>query len=148
MQGIAEKGLYKLLVKLMSSTKNFESSSVVSHSQANKPLSMLSFCHLASHMPSVEFINNPNICLQNGIDVCSDKLNKIALLHRRFGHPNSQSLLHLLKLHHADKFSMNMVKQATQHFYEACQLGKIHKLHFPITEIKTKSALELIHTDL
>ena len=41
-----------------------------------------------------------------------------------------------------------MVKQATQHFCEACQLGKIHKLHFPVTEIKTKSALELIHTDL
>ena len=41
-----------------------------------------------------------------------------------------------------------MVKQATQHFCEACQLGKIHKLHFPVTEIKTKSAFELIHTDL
>ena len=43
---------------------------------------------------------------------------------------------------------MNMVKQATQHLCEVCQLGKIHKLHFAITEIKTKSALELIHTDL
>ncbi|KAH9803881.1 retrovirus-related pol polyprotein from transposon RE1 [Citrus sinensis] len=118
MQGIAEKELYKLLVKPMPSTKN----SSLSHSQANKPLSMLSFCHLAYHMPSVKYINNSNNCLQNGFDVCSDKPNKIALLHRRFGHPNSQSLLHLPKLHHADKFSLNMVKQATQHFCEACQL--------------------------
>ncbi|WP_206872394.1 hypothetical protein, partial [Listeria monocytogenes] len=45
MQGIAEKELYKLLVKPMPSTKN----SSLSHSQANKPLSMLSFCHLAYH---------------------------------------------------------------------------------------------------
>lgn len=33
-------------------------------------------------------------------------------------------------------------------FCSACQYGKIHKLYFSITNIKTSAPLELIHTDL
>lgn len=40
------------------------------------------------------------------------------------------------------------VKQAPNYMCKACQIGKAHKLHFPVTETKTTSILELIYTDL
>lgn len=33
-------------------------------------------------------------------------------------------------------------------FCDACQCNKVHKTHFPITAIKLKLPVELLHTDL
>ena len=53
--------------------------------------------------------------------------------------------MHLLKFCPKLKVSQN---SSAHSLCEACQLGKVHKQHFSTTETKTKSVLELIHTDL
>ena len=82
------------------------------------------------------------------ISSCDALNNKILLLHRRFGHPNSQTLMHLLKGITSVNLSRNNIKQTLEKICEACQMGKSHRLHFSSTETKTTKPLELIHTDL
>ena len=142
LHGIAEKGLYKLLIK---SSLQPAYTSLLSQSSINQPLSMLSLCHFSSATDNACSAN----CFHSNKNSCTDSSsNKMSLFHRRFGHPNAQSFIHLLKLVHPNLLSANMLNQVTKHFCEACQLGKFHRLHLPITDIKSKSALELIHTDL
>lgn len=71
------------------------------------------FFHFKSHMPFIDNSNNSlKTCFQPDVVVCSNCINKMNLLHRRLGHPNNQSLLHLLKCNQIDNFSANMLKQA------------------------------------
>ena len=76
---------------------------------------------------------------------CNKKPDDMTLLHRRFGHPSFIILMYLLKSCPKLKVSQN---SSAHSLCEAYQLGKVHKQHFSTTETKTKSVLELIHTDL
>ncbi|KAH9725755.1 retrovirus-related pol polyprotein from transposon RE2 [Citrus sinensis] len=93
LQGSAEKGLYKLLLK-----PKPQSSSPTSHlsqSQINKPVSMLSVSNVSSiHQNCSAFTTTCNNSFSND---CNKKPDDLTLLHRRFGHPNSAILMHLLK---------------------------------------------------
>lgn len=67
----------------------------------------------------------------------------IKLLHNRFRHLNKhvlQTIIRKLPLHYVLNHSID--------FCNACQYGKMHQFHFPITEIKSRSQLEFSHTDL
>ncbi|KAH9753212.1 retrovirus-related pol polyprotein from transposon RE1 [Citrus sinensis] len=153
LKGLAEKGLYKLILKPSESIP----SSFMCQTSHIQPLSMLSACSLGPHVLNNTQNNNlSSVSLCNASDnkvysqnsSCNGLNNKALLLHRRFGHHNSQTLMHLLKNNASINLSSNSIKQALNQICEACQMGKSHKLHFPITEIKTTKALELIHTDL
>lgn len=72
----------------------------------------------------------------------------MTFFHRRFEHPHTQILLHLLKHVSFINLSNKSTKQTFQHVCEAYQLGKNHKLHFLVIETKTSQVLELIHTYL
>ena len=85
---------------------------------------------------------------QTAISPCNASVNKISLFHRRFGHPHHDVLIHLLKNEKIINLSTNFIKQFAQQICEACQMGKVHRLHFPVVETKTSHILELIHTDL
>ena len=142
LQGIAEKGLYKLL---LNSSPQSAYTVFISQSSINKHVSMLSQCYLNTTINS----SCSEKCFQLNTNTCStNSFNKMSLFHRKFGHPNTQSLIHLLKLVHPTLFSVNIFNQATKHLCEACQTEKFYRLHFPITDIKSKSSLELVHIDL
>ncbi|KAH9792303.1 retrovirus-related pol polyprotein from transposon RE2 [Citrus sinensis] len=153
LKGIAEKGLYKLLLKPSESSY----CAYLSHSSPVQPLSMLSAYFFESIVPK-NTQNNDSSCVSSCnasinkfssyISSCDALNNKVQLLHRRFGHPNSQILMHLLKSVPSVNLSHNTIKQALEKLCEACQMGKTHRLHFPSTETKTTKPLELIHTDL
>lgn len=51
--------------------------------------------------------------------MCFNFTNKITFLHKRFGRPNIQTLLSLLKYNQTDNLFASMIKQATQHFCKA-----------------------------
>ena len=137
LRGIAEKGLYKL--QLNSSSQSIYTS-FLSQCSINTPVSILSQCYLNTTVNS--FCSGK--CFQSNKNTYSiDSFNKMSLLHKRFGHPNTQSLVQLLKIVHPNLCSTNIFNQATKHLCEACQLGKFHRLHFPITDIKSTSALDL-----
>ncbi|KAH9684823.1 retrovirus-related pol polyprotein from transposon RE2 [Citrus sinensis] len=145
LQGLAEKGLYRLLLKSSSSSQL--SSSFLSHMCSNKPLSMLSCCCFNS-VPSGVFTESQKSCNQTDDSSCKTSVNKAILLHRKFGHPNHQILTHILKTAKSIHLPAYQKQQMHQYICEACQMGKTHRLHFPITETKTSKILELIHTDL
>ncbi|KAL9426217.1 hypothetical protein AB3S75_033067 [Citrus x aurantiifolia] len=112
--GIAKKCLYKLQ---LSSSPQSTFTSFLSQSSINKPVSMLSQCYFSTSVNS----SCSGKCFQSNKNTCStDSFNKMSLLHKRFGHPNTQSLIHLLKLVHPNLCSINIVNQATKHFCEAC----------------------------
>ena len=64
------------------------------------------------------------------------------LLHNRLGHPNKHDMQIILKT------QPSHVVNHSFSFCDAYQYGKLHQFHFPVTEIKTRALLELIHTDL
>lgn len=65
------------------------------------------------------------------------------LLHKRFGHPNKHVLQTIIR-----KLPLHYVSNQSPDFCNACKYGMMHQFHFPLTEIKSKSPLELIHIDL
>ena len=87
-------------------------------------------------------------CYQTIVSPCNASVNKISLFHRRFGHSHHDVLIHLLKNDKTINLSTNLIKQSAQQICEACQMGKVHILHFSVIETKTSHILELIHTDL
>ena len=90
-------------------------------------------------------------CYQTAVNYffpCNELVNKVNLFYRRFGHPHYDVLVHLLKNGQSINISTSIIKQAAHQICEACQMGKVHRLHFPATETKTSHILELIHTDL
>ena len=144
LQGLAQKGLYKLLLK----PKSLSSSptSHLSQFQLNKPVSMLSVSSVSSvHQNCNAFTTTCNNSFSND---CNKKPDDMTLLHRRFGHPNSTILMHLLKSYEKLKVSSKALSSSAYSIYDACQLGKIHKQHFPTTETKSTEVLELIYIDI
>ena len=118
LQGIAEKGLYRLLFKPYSSSE----SSFLSQISSNKPMSMLS----CFHFNSVTDVNNADCshsmsCYSSTALSCTTSVNKIALFHNRFGHPNQYILKLVLKNIKFANFSDNQIKQALQIVYLAAQ---------------------------
>ena len=143
LQGKAENGLYKLL--LVSSKTIIPSTTFQSHvagveSVASEtPLSMFYV---------VEFdVKNKTSCLPTAIDDCINAkcLLSTFVLHQKFGHPNSRILNHVIQSCSSFEF---VNKNKVNDSYDACKVGKMHKLHFPATETKTNHPLEIIHTDL
>ena len=65
------------------------------------------------------------------------------LLHNRLSHPNKHAMQIILKTQPS-----HVVNTHSLSFCDACQYGKLHQFHFPVTEIKTRAPLELIHADL
>ena len=108
---------------------------------------MLSCCYFNS-VPSGVVTESQKSCNQTDDSSCKTSVNKATLLHRKFGHPNHQVLTHIIKTAKSIHLPAYQKQQMHQYICEACQMGKTHKLHFPITETKTSKTLELIHTDL
>ena len=94
------------------------------------------------------FDDSTKACYHSVSNKCKVKFESITLLHRKFGHPSSMVLMHLLKSCKQLKVSQRDVLSFTNFLCEACQLGKVHRQNFLATETKTKGVLELIHTDL
>lgn len=130
LQGLAEKWLYKLLLK---PSQSF-ASSFLCQSPFIKPLSMLSACYFNSHVQTASQNNIPNFVSScdtsmnshvstkslNNVTLCNKQINIIVLYHRRFGHPNQQILMYLLKNVHDINLSSMSVNQALKHICEAC----------------------------
>ncbi|KAL9443488.1 hypothetical protein AB3S75_016782 [Citrus x aurantiifolia] len=147
LQGKAEKGLYKLL--LVSSNKPVSSVHQVSPAPSQSfvaesiipinPLSMFSVVNstLLNNASSLHTAANP--CKN------SECLLSTSVLHQRLGHPSSKILNHVIKA--CSSFKLDN-KTKTFDFCDACQIGKMHKLHFPASVIKTKFPLDILHTDL
>ena len=147
LQGLTEKWLYRLLLK-SSSSSQLSHSSFFSHMCFNKPLSIFFFCYFNSAVPSRVVTVYQKSCNQIDDLSCKASVNKVILLHRRFGHPNHQVLTHILKTTKSNHLPAYQIHQMHQHICEASQMGKTHKLHFPNTETKISKVLELLHTDL
>lgn len=111
---------------------------------------MLSTCCLKFPVRTDIQNNDTNLisCYQTHVSSCPELVNEITMFHRRFGHPHTQILLHLLKHVPSINLSNKSIKQVLKYICEACQLGKNHKLYFLTTETKTSQILELIHTYL
>ena len=144
LQGKAEKGLYKLLCVSSTKSSTLQSNqSLLTHVESavlNQPISM--FSTVVSKFP-----NKTTCCLHTEALCCqtpSCMLNTM-VLHQRLGHLNTKVLSHVIKSCSSLK---NISGNKTIDSCVACKMGKMHKLHFPITETKTKNPLELLHTDL
>ena len=87
LQGLAEKGLYRLLLK-SSSSSQLSHSYFLSHMCFNKPLSMHSCCYFNSVVPSGVVTVSQKSCNQIDDSSCKTLVNKAILLHRMFGHLN------------------------------------------------------------
>lgn len=71
----------------------------------------------------------------------STSLPSFDLFHARCGHLSLGKIKHIL-VHHVDANKIN------DFHYEACVLGKYHKLPFPISTSIASICFELIHIDL
>ena len=87
LQGLAEKGLYKLLMS--SKPSSSYSSSHLCHTQLNKPIPMLSSFQ--------SFDSLSKACYHSVSNKCKTKPDVMTLLHRKFGHPSSMILMHIAK---------------------------------------------------
>lgn len=95
LQGNVEKVLYRQLLKSSSSSHSQNSSALfLSQLSSTKPLSILSCCHFKS---AVNNIASQKSCNHTAVFFCNAINNKAILFHKRFGHPNHQVLLHILK---------------------------------------------------
>ncbi|KAL9413756.1 hypothetical protein AB3S75_042279 [Citrus x aurantiifolia] len=124
LKGLAEKGLYKLILKPSESVP----SSFLCQSSYIQPLSMLSACSFSPHILNnthnnvfsyVSLCNASDNIVSSQNSSCNGLNNKALLLHRRFGHPNSQTLMHLLKNDASANLSSNSIKQALNQICEA-----------------------------
>ena len=144
LQGKAEKGLYRLLC--VSSTKSSTSQSnqgLLTHVESvvsNQPIAMFSTVVSKYQNKTACYLHTEALCCQTP----SCMLNTM-VLHQRLGHPNTKVLSHVINSCSSLK---NISGNKTIDSCDACKMGKMHKLHFPITETKTKNPLELLHTDL
>lgn len=69
------------------------------------------------------------------------------LLYKKLGHPHEKVLKR--KLSKCNIYShINKSSIALPSFFQACQYGTSHKLHFSTTETKTTKPLKVIHTNL
>ncbi|KAL9431979.1 hypothetical protein AB3S75_027064 [Citrus x aurantiifolia] len=140
LQGKAEKGLYKLLFVSPNKTAS-SAESIVSTS----PLSMFSVVNdfnNTSCLPTAATCKNSECSKYVSSSEC---LLSSSVLHQRLGHPSSKILNHVIKT--CSSVILDN-KNTTFNFCDACQIGKMHQLHFPATDIKTKFPLEILHIDL
>ncbi|KAH9667197.1 retrovirus-related pol polyprotein from transposon RE1 [Citrus sinensis] len=147
-KGVARDGLYELmhLPAILSRNKIPYAAlfSVLSNSESMNniscPVSMLSF---NSSNESVK------VSVESNIDDESSSNNlqateEIDVWQSRLGHPSTSFLKNTLLSCNQLKINKDNVPS----FCSACQYGKQSKQSFKNTETKTKTALELIHTDL
>lgn len=59
-------------------------------------------------------------CFHTNANACTEPFNKMSLFHIKFGHPNSQCLVRLIKLIHPHLFSSSTLNQASKHLSQAC----------------------------
>lgn len=135
-QGTARGGLYQLLSKndLVSKSCNL----------TYIPSSMLSIFNNSASNLSDTVVNKT--CTQSSIHQChvntAKSLTTATLFHQRFGHP-SKHILKCILSSISPHYPVSLPD-----FRDACQYGKVHQFPFYSTGIKTKSPLELVHTDL
>ncbi|KAH9667020.1 retrovirus-related pol polyprotein from transposon RE1 [Citrus sinensis] len=104
------------------------------------PVSMLSF---NSSNESVKVSVESNIADESSSNNLQ-AAEEIDVWHSRLGHPSTSVLKNTLLSCNQLKINKDIVPS----FCSACQYGKQSKQSFKSTETKTKTALELIHTDL
>ena len=143
LQGKAEKGLYILLLFPYNkvSSQSFQKPLGVTQSKISVvPLSMFFVVNLVvSNQTStylyttIESCTNPNCMLS------------VSVFLKKLGHPNSKVLSHVINSCSAFKnFNGNKFLDSC----DACKIGKMHRLHFPVSTTKTKHILEVLYTDL
>lgn len=145
-QGIVEGGLYKLLSQYDSSLHS--NTSLHSTAYISKLSSLLSVFFNNRDVNSSQESNNQmfvdQTCQSSVLaSFLTSGSESIKLLHNKFGHPNKHALQIILR-----NLTLNSISKQSVDFCDACQCGKMHQLHFSITEIKSKAPLELLHTDL
>ncbi|KAH9677219.1 retrovirus-related pol polyprotein from transposon RE2 [Citrus sinensis] len=144
LQGKAEKGLYRLLLVSSNKTSPYLSNQgLFAHVQSDvstQPISMFSVVDSKCQNKIASQLQTEAQCSQN-----SDCMLSTMVLHQRLGHPNARVLNHVINSCPSFK-TIDGNKGFDS--CDACKLGKMHKLHFPVTETKTKNALEILHTDL
>ena len=118
LHGLAEKGLYKLL--LSSKPSSLYSTSHLCHTQLNKPVSMLSSFQ--------NFDSLSKACYHSVSNKCKTKPDVMTLLHRKFDHPSLMILMHLAKPCKQLKISQKDIVSCANSLCEASQLGKIFQL--------------------
>ena len=144
LQGKVEKGLYKLLLVSLNRTSHYLSNQgLLAHVQSavsTQPISMFFAVDSKCQNKIASQLHTEAQCSQN-----SDCMLSTLVLQQRLGHPNARVLSHVINSCPSFK-TINGNKSFDS--CNACKLGKMYKLHFPVTETKTKNALELLHTDL
>lgn len=68
--------------------------------------------------------------------------NIVKLWHDRLGHPHSKILNKVLTKMHLS------VSKSMHEFCSACQYGKAHQFHFPLSTLKTSKPFQLIRSDI
>ena len=111
LQGLAEKELYKLLLKSSQSPTSF-----VCQVSLNQPLSILSTCHVSFSVANnvQNKHSSSKACFQTDVFSCNSLVNKVDLLHRRFSHPYHNVFIHLLKNDQTINLSTSLINQAAQ----------------------------------
>ena len=86
-------------------------------------------------------------CLHTAAEPCISPncMLSVSVLHQKLGHPNSKVLSHVINSCSAFK---NLYRSKFLDSCDACKMGKMHRLHFPVSTTKTKHVLEVLHTDL
>ncbi|XP_031280370.1 uncharacterized protein LOC116138850 [Pistacia vera] len=82
----------------------------------------------------------PSLALQ----AVSNKEIVSSLWHNRLGHPHSIVFNKIMRQVHSN--SSQTIPALS--FCDACQLGKVHRNHFPISNSRATKPLELIHSDI
>lgn len=85
---------------------------------------------------SISFNNHP--VSYNTLGCVSNQL-----LQNRLGHLSKHAMQIILK-----KQPLYAVNAHSFAFCDACQCGKLHRFHFSLTKIKSRSPVELIYADL
>ncbi|KAH9698856.1 retrovirus-related pol polyprotein from transposon RE1 [Citrus sinensis] len=143
LQGKAEKGLYRLLLFPSNkvSSQSFQRSLEATQSKiSNVPLSMFSVVQSVVN-------NQTSTCLHTAAEPCISPncMLSVSVLHQKLGHPNSKVLSHVINSCSTFK---NLNGSKFLDSCDACKMGKMHRLHFPVSITKTKHVLEVLHTDL
>ncbi|KAH9723193.1 retrovirus-related pol polyprotein from transposon RE1 [Citrus sinensis] len=143
LQGKAEKGLYRLLLfpsNKVSSQSCQRSLEATQSKFSDVPLSMFSVVQSVVN-------NQTSPCLHTAAESCISPncMLSVSVLHQKLGHPNSKVLSHVINSCSAFK---NLNGSNFLDSCDACKMGKMHRLHFPVSTTKTKHVLEVLHTDL
>ncbi|KAH9684881.1 retrovirus-related pol polyprotein from transposon RE1 [Citrus sinensis] len=128
LEGVAKGGLYKV----QSPTSHSQSAAVNTiHFNQNQ------FHSLFACLPQ----GNKNSCLS----AIATKPADVNLLHRRLGHPAAHILKTILSTR-TQFGSFNKIQNLQ--FFDACQFGKNHMLHFNSVQTKTIEPLQLLYANL